>query len=417
MRPLALALLLALPATAQTITPKTITFTGAPNLPQPDLLALSGIHPGDSLTQPAIEAAMNRMADTGLFADIQFKTEGPTTLHFVLTPQDTAHMRSIAFTNFPWYAESDLLAALHKQQPLFNGMVPIDGDLKDRITAALEAILKQNQSLTATVRPIANPGGGLNYGITSPPVVVGKLLLQDAKLDSAPSLIDVGSRFADAPYLTGISEESLRKNLSDAYLDLGYLDQTVDPIAHATPRIASTEVLVDLTGAAHTGQQYIITSLTLPKPTGSVTQAELDRAVSLKQGKPTSVTLVKVTQSALEFAYVNKGFLDAVTTVEPAKNSTAHTVAYTYSTAPGAVYKMRNLVFAASMTSQQQSVLTQAWKLSKGSPYDGDLAAESYHQPKTLLVCGGPLVLATLIPDHATHEVDVNLACSANQHP
>lgn len=422
MRSLLLALLFTIAAAApaprcQTIAPTTITFTGAPTLPEPDLLALSGLHPGQSLTQPDIEAAMNRMADTGLFSDIRFKTEGPTVLHFELVPQEKSHMRRIAFTNLPWYTGPELLAALHTQLPLFTGMVPVEGDLSRRVATALEAILKQRQSLTATVKSIGSPGGTLNYSIANPPVMVGKLLIQDARFESAPSLIDVESRFADVPYTTGTSEDALRSNLADAYLNLGYLDQQVDPITHAVPRLAPTRILVDLTGAAHPGERYKITQLELPKPLGAVTQAELDKSVALKVGEPTSAILVKSAEVRLDFVFENHGYLDAATVVESAKDSAAHTIAYKFVTTPGTVYKMRSLVFAAAMSSQQQSILTQAWKLPRGTTYDGNIAASSYHQPATLLVCGGPLVLATLVPDKATHEVDVNLSCSANLHP
>ena len=347
MRLPALALLLAAPLAAQTVAPRTITFTGAPNLPADALLTLSGLHPGTTLTQPDIEAAMNRMADTGLFADIRFTTT-PAALAFTLTPQDAAHMRPVAFTNFPWYTTQQLTEALHQQLPLFTGNVPVEGDLAQRAATALEAILQQNQSLKATIQFLPGPGG-LDYFIATPPITVGKLLIDDARLDSAPSLIDVQSRFAEAIYLTGVSEQALRQNLSDAYLDLGYLDQHVDPITHAAPRRGNTRVLVDLTGTAHPGEQYKVSQLTLPPPTGTVTQAELDQSTALKVGAPTSVTYVTAALAHLDFTFVNHGYLDAATTVVPTKNSQAHTIAYAFHTSPGPVYTMRSLVFATAL--------------------------------------------------------------------
>ncbi len=411
MRKLLLLLLLATPLAAQTIAPSTIIFTGASNLPSPALLALSGLHPGATLTQPDIEAAMNRMADTGLFSAIRFTTT-PGTLHFELTPQDATHMRPVAFTNFPWYTAPQLLAALHAQQPLFNGTVPIEGDFAAQVATALQAILKQNQSLDVKVSSIGHLDGTLDYSITSPPVVVGQLLVEDARFDSAPALADIRTRVAGQPYVTGISEEALRKNLADAYLDLGYLDQRIDPLAHAAPRTGSSAILVDLTGTAHPGEQYKVSRLELPKPTGAVSEAEIDRAILLKPGSPTSVTLVKSAQAQLDLAFQNRGYLDAATTVTAAQDSAAHTIAYTFATAPGYLYTMRHLVFAAAISAQQQSILTQSWKLAQGATYDGNTAAAGLHQPAVLALCGGPRIEATLIPDQATHEVDVNLTCS-----
>ncbi len=417
MRPLALAFFLTTAAAAQTITPTSITFTtGVNTFPTPALLALSGLHTGQPYTEPDIQAAMSRMADSGLFADIHFVTKG-TALEFDVIAQTRDRMRSVAFTNFPWYTAPELIAAIEKQQPLFTGTVPIDGDFSQSVATTLEAILKQNQSITAQVKSIGGAGGGLNYSIATPPVMVGKLLIQDARLDSAPSLIDVESRFADVPYVTSTSEEALRSNLSAAYLNLGYLDEKVDPVTHASPRVAATRILVDLTGTAHPGERYKVTRLDLPHPPANISQRELDQSVALKIGEPTSAVLVLSAQARLDLTFQNHGYLESHTTVEATKDAAAHTVAYTFNTTPGGVYKMRSLVFAASMNSQQQSILTQAWKLPRGTTYDGNIAASSYHQPATLLVCGGPLVLAELIPDKNTHEVDVNLSCSANVHP
>ena len=59
-------------ADAQSVTPKTITFNGAPQYAQADLLAVSGMTPGKPVTSAEIEAAMHRLDDTGLFADMRF---------------------------------------------------------------------------------------------------------------------------------------------------------------------------------------------------------------------------------------------------------------------------------------------------------------------------------------------------------
>ena len=406
---LPLLLLAAASASAQTLTPKTIVFDGAPQYAPADLLALSGLSPGKVISKEDIETAMHHLDDSGLFAAIQYTT-GDFVLRFQLEPTAADHMRRVAFTNFAWYTTAELNAAIHSKLPLFTGVVPIDGDMSGKVTLALEAILK-NRGIDATVKSIGSSGGALDFGITSPRVVVGNLLVEDARLGSDPSLTAVSSRVAGSDYVEGISGEALRKNLSDAYLDLGFLDETVGPISHAIPRIERDRIAVDLTGTAKLGQQYKVSRLVEPGPSGGVTANELDGAMQLRTGAIASRIELLSTVLRLQRAFTNHGFLDATITVEPSKDESSHMIAYTFMDVPGELYRMRKLGFGAGTTSAQQSQLTQSWKLAKGAAYEAVLIARSVGVSPANTMCSGKPVSVELLPDRATHEVDINLAC------
>jgi outer membrane protein assembly factor BamA len=410
MRPiLSFLLLAAASASAQTLTPRTIAFDGAPQYAPADLLALSGLSPGKVVSKEDIETAMHHLDDSGLFSGIQYTT-GNFVLRFQLEPTAADHMRRVAYTNFAWYTNAELNAAIHSKLPLFTGVVPIDGDMAGKVTLALEAILK-NRGIDATVKSIGSSGGTLDFGITSPRVVVGNLLVEDARLDSDASLTAVSSRVAGSDYVEGISAEALRKSLSDAYLDLGFLDETVGPIGHAIPRIERDRIAIDLTGTAKLGQQYKVSRLVEPGPSGGVTAKELDSAMQLKTGAIASRIELLSTVSRLQRAFTNHGFLDATTTVEPTKDGATHTIAYTFTTVPGELYRMRKLGFGAGTTSTQQSQLTQSWKLAKGAVYEAVLVGRTVGVSPASTMCGGKPVSVGLLPDKATHEVDINLGC------
>src|ERR1700733_14003465 len=108
MRNLLLAACLTIPALApaQTMVAKTITFTGAPQS-QAELLTLSGLTPGKTLTKDDIDAAANRLDASGLFTSVQYSTP-PGVLAFALEPSARAQMQQVRYANFVWYTQAEL---------------------------------------------------------------------------------------------------------------------------------------------------------------------------------------------------------------------------------------------------------------------------------------------------------------------
>ena len=401
---------------AQSMVARAILFTGAPQYPPAELLKLSGLTPGARLTQPEIEAAMNKLDASGLFAGIEFKTSADT-LTFVLEPRAKTQNVHVTYGNFVWYTQDQLNAEVHSRIPFFTGTVPADGDLATDVQHALEAIVKQQHNVDATVtsRPIA--GGRLDYTITSPKIVVGDIKLTNVDYASDPLLKNVRAGISGSEFLDGISNKQVQLNTAAALQEIGYLDEEVGPVTLAEPVSGKDQIVVDMIGTAEPGALYKVTTVTFPRPEGTITAKDFESEHAVKPGGRPSPSLVRNTTFGVENAYQRHGFLDAKASVAQQKDNTAHTLALTYSVVPGEVYHFRSLVFGGTMTAQQQSLLTQNWKLPKGAVYEGATAEASINAKSVALVCGGPQVLLNLVPDKATHEVDVNLTCSRNPHP
>jgi outer membrane protein assembly factor BamA len=418
MRRLALALLLFCTAalTAQSIVAKNILFTGAPQYQPAELLKLSGLTPGARLTQPEIEAAMNKLDSSGLFAGIEFKTSGDT-LTFLLEPRAKTQSEQAIYGNFVWYTPEQLNALVHDRVPLFNGTVPADGELAQQVQHALEAILKEQHGIDATVTSRGIAGGRIEYSITTPKVVVGELHIANVDFASDPQLTYVQAGISGSEYLNGITAKQVQGNVGAALEELGYLDQTVGPITLAEPKADRLRIVVDLNGTAVPGAKYTVSRVTFPEPLGTVSAKDFESEHAVKAGGPPAPSLVSNTVFGVRNAFHSHGFLDAAVAVTQQKDAGAHTIAFTFKAEPGQLYHMRSLVFAGNMTAQQQSILAQNWKLPKGAVYEERIADQSLEAKSVALVCGGPVVVKKLAPDKQTHEVDVSLACSTHPHP
>ena len=405
---LVLLLVLLLPLAAQTVTPKQIRFDGANQYAQADLLATSELAPGKTLTGADIEEAMHRLDDTGLFADIRYGAENGV-LHFDLSPTPKTQTRSVHFNNFVIFTPEELTGKLHERVPLFTGRVPVAGGMQRMLGSALEAILKE-RGIDATVTSIGTPGGALDFAIVTPPVVVNQVHITGVDLASDASLAALQARVTGSEYLAQVSEDALRTSLSEALLDLAYLDANVSPVTHTAPQISANRISVDLTGTVEPGSVYKVARIEVPAPAPGVAAADLDRAVQLKVGGPASRILVLSTTARLNAGFEDDGYLDAKTTVNPLQDKNAHSVSYPFRTEPGALYRIQSLS-AADFPAETQSALAHAWTASPGAVYQSRALIAFQASAPARTLCGGKPVDAELRPDRSTHQVDIVLSC------
>ncbi len=401
-------LCVALRSPAQAALIKNITFDGAPQ-PQAELLTLSGLTPGKSLTKDDIEAALHRLDDSGLFSNIQYSVSAGT-LTFTLEPSAKSQMQRVRYQNFVWYAPDELNQAVHARLPLFTDSVPANGELKTQVARTLEAILKQRDiQATVTARDLA--GGKVEYSITSPQVIVADLQIDNIRFESDPVLSSLRQGIVGAEYLEGVTQRAVGENLSYALKELGYLDETIGPIGHADPKVDPARISVTMTGTANPGARYQVARVTLPPLAGTVSAADLTSEHQVKAGGLPSPSLVTNTVGRLASVFNVHGFLDATSSVATTQDNVAQTVSYTFSVIPGDIYHMRTLLFAPSVNAAQQTQLTQAWKLTKCAVYDRATIGRSLLDPAVKTICAGHSAADQLLPDRATHEVDLKLSC------
>ena len=354
---------------AQTFTPRSITFTGAPAYSSAELLKMSGLTPGQAMTQAEIEAALHKLDDTGLFSNINYKLENGA-LRIVLEPMGKEQTRTIVYTNFVLDTPAELNAALQAKLPLFNGSVPVNGEMQAGVERALEAYLEEKHQVHATVTSLGDGSDHLNYSIASPQVLVGKVMVVGADLEAEKNLQAVRDRVQGSEYLAGTSGDALTTNLGDAYQDLGYVDFTMSAVTHGAPVVTAKTITVDLLATAQPGALYHTDRVDLPVGVDGVAPAELERDAQLKVGAPASRIERLSTVSRLNDSFTRRGYLEAVTSVQQARNEKAHTVTYSFQTVPGARYRMRNFI-ATGFSPDRAQLLAGQWTLAPGVFFDG----------------------------------------------
>jgi outer membrane protein insertion porin family len=358
---------------ATTYAPKKLVFTGADQYKAADLTTVTGLTPGKLVTTEEVEAAMQKLVDTGLFSDMRY-TVNDQALTFMLTPVAGDQLLQARYKNFVWWSDEELNALVHGRIPLFNGQVPVTGTMKDGVASALIEILA-SKSVKASVSSVnsANLGGkvgGTLFAIDDPLVEVGEVRVDQVSAGAAASIADVKKRFTGQDYDAYSSGPSLRQNVQNAYLDLGYLDIAVDPPVRGTPDAGQSAIRVSLTTTAHEGSTYHVSKMDWPE-SQIVSKATFAEASQLKSGDLASRMVLMRTENAEAARFQAVGYLDAKVSSQGKKDEAKHEIAYVFEAMPGEQYKVASIK-TPGLSADQQAEFDKVWKLAPGQFYNSE---------------------------------------------
>jgi outer membrane protein assembly factor BamA len=412
-RPALLALCLSIltfQLSAQTFTVPPITFEGAPAYSQADLLKVTGLTPGATSTQDALQAAAQHLGDTGLFSDINF-TSNENGLLFTLKPMPDSNLLPATFTNFVWWSPSELTTALKARVPLYIGLIPTTGNFQNSIISALKAMVAE-KGVTANVVAVANsaqPGAtptSIGFAIDSPQVRVHTLTLVHASPSMQPRLDPVIKSQTDQPFDTNTTRTTITNALTSAYHDAGYLDVAIN-LAQAPPQVTPNSVDLAFTATLKEGQPYQLFQLNWP---GSdvISTADFNKQVKMKPGDMASEAALNQSLSIITAAYFAKGFQDAKVKASATFDHLSHHVSYTITVDPGTQYHIHT-VKALGLSAEQQKQFDSAWHMNPGDFYDANYLTNFLHNNSALQTLSGYSATYDAIADPNTHLVDLTI--------
>ncbi|MGC9199400.1 MAG: hypothetical protein ACP5E5_10760 [Acidobacteriaceae bacterium] len=241
--------------------PRTILIDAPPGVDRAQALRILGLTAGAELSEQQIEAALGRLANTGLFSEISY-TVSPSALIVKLTPSASSVLRRVRLANFAWWEPTQLEALLEAAVPGYHGRLPLAGTLTDQVKAALVALLK-GKGIQAEVeaRQSARDDGVVTLRIIRPSILVDQVILPG----SLPELRERIKKFTDTLYNADFDSDrdvrAVHDNVMKIYRDAGYLDVAVTTPEVSTPKGDLFNYAVDLTATVQPGALFHLASL------------------------------------------------------------------------------------------------------------------------------------------------------------
>ncbi len=102
------------------------------------VVASSGLQLGTPVSEDDFKKAARRLGDLGVFTDIGYKySYSSAGTKLVLQVTDAAKFVPVRFEDFVWFSDEELMQRIKERAPMFNGEVPLSGNLADRVSDVL----------------------------------------------------------------------------------------------------------------------------------------------------------------------------------------------------------------------------------------------------------------------------------------
>ena len=372
-------------AVAQNASPRSwklasVTVIGAKRFAPPQIVAATGLRTGDTVSNEKLDAAAQRLSDSGAFQTVRYSFKpGKDGVEVVFEVQETKQFLKCLFDNFVWFTDEELAETLHREVPLFDGAIPPDGQLVSDVEHALDAMLRERR-LQGTVQHILSGAlgsvEGILFRVDGIPLSVRELRFPGASPALAPRLQAAGAQLMGQRYSRTAAKGYASLALTPVYLERGYLrvrflepsatlqeNATQDGALGVVISLPLEEGLVyDWEQVLWEGQQAFATS-------------NLDSMVGMKQGEVANMLKIEEGWTAVRKAYGTRGFIDVQVRSTPRFDDANRRVTFLTVLREGPQYLMGN-VAVTGVPLQVANQMNRAWELKPGQVYNASYVNE-----------------------------------------
>ena len=408
------------PPAPQTIKLDRIEFKGLDRVKEAEALEKSGLAVGQSVDIDAVEAAANRLLESGLFVNLSYKLKG-TTDKSVLTFEvvERKWTMPVSFDNFVWFTDEELAAAVRARFPAFDGTAPEAGGVTDQIKQALEALLRERKiegtvEYTLSESPLTRKVEHL-FSVKGPDLRVCKLSFAGARAVAEEQLVTKSGGIFDNDYSRAYAAGFVESSLLPLYHERGYLRASF-----GQPKVA-VEAAPECRGVAVSftvdeGSIYVWDKATWEGAEG-LTAQQLDAALGMRNREVANVVKITNGLTRVRRAYGRKGYLGVRIRPQMEFDDTARSVSYRFRVEEGPQYRMGELVITGLDEVAANNVRGR-WRLLPREVFDEGYIEEFEKKSLPEFVreaarAGTPLpafkLQGKITPDHQKHTVNVTL--------
>jgi outer membrane protein insertion porin family len=405
---------------AQSIKLERIEFKGLERVKEPEALEKSGLTAGQTVTIDDVEAAANRLLESGLFNNLSYKIKGKTDralLSFEVIERKWT--MPVAFDNFVWFTDDELNAAVRRKLPAFDGTAPESGGVAEQIRQALAELLDDRKiegsvEYTLSENPATHKVEHL-YSVKGPGLRVCKINYAGARAVPEEQLVIKSGGIFDNDYSRAYVGGFVESNLLPLYHERGYLRASFGP-PKVTPEAAPECKGVAVAMNVDEGSIYVWDKATWEGAEG-LTAQELDAALGMKSREVANAVKIAKGLNAVRRAYGRKGYIAARVRPETVFDDTARSVAYRFQITEGPQYHMGDLTING-LDEAATNNLRGRWRLLHREVYDEGYVEEFVRKSVTEFQrdaarAGNPFpalkVVSQAKPDHDKRLVHVTL--------
>jgi outer membrane protein assembly factor BamA len=341
---------------------------GLRTLSSETVLATAGLKVGDTFSVAALDAAAQRLIDSGLFKKVSYRTRSAgaaITITFELE-EAGGHVSPVVFDNFIWFSDEELASAVRKKLPSFDGTVPDAGNATSLIREALQEMLAQRK-LAGTVEYTLTDTAHL-FRVADPLLTICTLHFPGAHDIAEDKLVAVTKSSTDMNYSRQSMTVFPRYGLFPLYREIGHWRVTFGPPVAKPDTNPGCESKVDLTIAVNEGAAYSWAGAVW-SGNQALAAKDLDSALGMKSGEVANGKKFDRGLRDVQNAYGKFGYIEAHPNAEPVFDDAKREVVFEIAVVEGPQYRMGTVEFKG-VSPADAAALQERWKLKSGDIYD-----------------------------------------------
>ena len=398
--------------------------TGTARYTDKEILGASGLQIGQNAADADFKEAVRRLGDSGLFSEAVYSytsSDNGTKLELQLADTDKSKLVPAHFENFVWFTDDELQAALQRSVPLFKQVLPITGNLPDRVSEALQTLLSEKQ-LPGRVDFLRNADEStgkvtaIDYRVEEISFRIRNLEFPGASPEQSALLVTAARRLTGAEYGRSSLAAVAKFDLLPVYLQRGYLKaafgqsdaRVVPPTSPAADAQKSADLEVDAIIPVTPGKMYSTSSVEW-KGNSAIATAEVAPLLHLPPGQPADGVRLLRDIDTVGKLYRSRGYMAVHIKPDAQFDDQKNTVHYDVNIVEGDLYKMGELEILG-LDTQAKARMQAAWRLPEGEPYNADYPTKFLEDTRDLLPRGvGWSVSVHETPDAKDKTVDVEI--------
>ena len=347
---------------------------GLKSLPETELIAVSGLQIGTPAGREDLQAAADKLVQSGLFLNVRYNFSTRTDGLIVTFRVEEAPRIPAYFDNLPWFADSELHDAIRKKLAYYDGKLPAAGTTVDQAAEAVHEYMAAH-GLTAALahKVVANPtgeGSVQEFHIDATALRIARLEFSDAALNSSRTIQQQLADLLGKPYSRMAIDLFLYEQVRPLFQQKGFLRAKLGPPEvrltgnpnQKLPEQIPVFVPIDPGAVYHwNGAEWSGNSL--------LQANALSASISLKTGDVADGMAIEQGWDRVREDYGQRGYLEAKVEASPVFDDQAHTISYKVLVEEGKPYRFSKLtVTGLSLTAEKR--LREAWPIAQNEILD-----------------------------------------------
>lgn len=350
-----------------------VEVTGLERHTREQVLTASGLQLGQLVDIPAIDEAANKLLSSGLFKKLSYRfrsTGNQVVVTFLV--EETRESVPVVFDNFVWFSEQELLEAIRREVPTFDGTVPESGEMPDSIKKALQQLLNERKIQGHVEYYSAADASGKNarylFSVKGTKIPICSLVFPGAKDVKESELVNTSKPLFEQSYSREEVQTFAVYNLLPIYRQRGhlrasFLEPVVKPQTNETCQNGvSVSMQVD-EGSIYTWDKAEWSGNT------NLSAQDLSSALGMKPGERADGLKIDKGIRSIADAYGKKGYIETRVASRPEFDDANRRVSYHYEVTEGPQYRMGTVEINGLPEALAQK-LKESWQLKTSDVFD-----------------------------------------------